>query len=130
MWNYFYTLSYIYMVTKNRYVFFTFDGKLILYDYESLPLASNTRYPYVRPRLLASNSSLYTTRNFDIEKNLLWRKKRSMLARHKTLVFLSSGNFTLFVRRQMVFSLTELTDLNVLTTSFFVVALLELRKND
>ena len=63
MWNYFYTLSCIYMVKENRYVFFTFGGKLILYDYESIPLASNTRWAFVRPRLLASNSSIYTTTN-------------------------------------------------------------------
>ena len=41
--------------------FFTFGGKLILYDYESIPLVSNTIWAYVRPRLLASNSSLHTT---------------------------------------------------------------------
>ena len=41
----------------------TFGDKLILYDYESIPLVSNTRWAYVRPRLLASNSSLYTTDN-------------------------------------------------------------------
>ena len=44
--------------------FFTFGGKLILYDYESIPLVSNTIWAYVRPRLLASNSSLYTTHIF------------------------------------------------------------------
>ena len=41
--------------------FFTFGGKLILYDDESIPLVSNTIWAYMRPRLLASNSSLYTT---------------------------------------------------------------------
>ena len=40
---------------------FTFGGKLILYDYESISLVSNTGWTYMRPQLLASISSLYTT---------------------------------------------------------------------
>ena len=44
-------------------------GKLILYDYESIPLVSNTGWAYMRPRLLASNSSLYTTEVNKVQQN-------------------------------------------------------------